>query len=155
MIAKCSSLTKNTSRNLTKLKLSYTLPSWKDHPQAQFEPTPSGIVALSAAQLVGLVYTLFSTPTLQDTLTVQPDLQRTLQSFEDFPNHITEHMNHHESLQSFNQPCANISKILQAFRDSIQRWPHFDSVIASWEEQHSNVLTRDFSGFTTYLLTRR
>ncbi len=32
--------------------------------------TPSGIAALSAAQLVGLVHTLFSTPTLQDIVTV-------------------------------------------------------------------------------------
>ena len=62
-------------------------------------------------------------------------------------------MNHYESLQSFNQPCANISKI-QTFRDSIQRWSQFDSVIAAWEEQHPNVLTRDFIDFTTYLLTR-
>ncbi len=92
--------------------------------------TLSGIAALSAAQLVGLVHTLFSTPTLQDILTVQADLQRPLQNFEDFPNHITEHMNHYESLQSFNQPCANISKI-QTFRDSIQRWSQFDSVIAA------------------------
>ena len=116
--------------------------------------TPSGIAALSAGQLVGLVHTLFSTPTLQDILTVQADLQRPLQNFEDFPDHITEHINHYESLQSFNQPCANISKI-QTFRDSIQRWPQFDSVIISaWEEQHPNVLTRSFADFTTYLLTR-
>ncbi len=33
--------------------------------------TPADIAALSAAQLVGLVHTLFSTPTLQDILTVQ------------------------------------------------------------------------------------
>ena len=57
--------------------------------------TPSGIAALSAAQLVGLVHTLFSTPTLQDILTVQSDLQRPLQNFEDFPDHITEHLNHY------------------------------------------------------------
>ena len=111
--------------------------------------TPSGIAALSAVQLVGLVHTLFSTPTLQDILTVQSDLQRPLQNFEDFPDHITEHINHYESLQSFNQPCANISKI-QTFRESIQRWPQFDSVISAWEEQHPNVLTRGFSDFTTY-----
>jgi hypothetical protein len=115
--------------------------------------TPSGIAALSAVQLVGLVHNLFSIPTLQDILTVQSDLQRPLQNFEDFPDHITEHMNHYESLQSFNQPCANIAKI-QTFRESIQRWPQFDSVIAAWEEQHPNVLTRDFNDFTTYLLTR-
>ena len=115
--------------------------------------TPSGIAALSAAQLVGLVHTLFSTPTLQDILTVQSDLQRPLQNFEDFPDHITEHINHYEALQSFHQPCANISKI-QTFRESIQRWSQFDSVIAAWEEQHPNVLTRDFVDFTTYLLTR-
>jgi hypothetical protein len=99
----------------------------------------SGIVALSAGQLVGLVHTLFSTPTLQDILTVQSDLQRPLQNFEDFPDHITEHMNHYVSLQSFNQPCAaNISKI-QTFRESIKHWPQLDSVIAAWEEQHPNV----------------
>ncbi len=80
--------------------------------------TPSGIASLSAAQLVGTVETLFSTPTLQDILTVNADLQRPLQNFEDFPDPITEHINHYESLASFNQPCANI-------------WPQFDSVIAS------------------------
>jgi hypothetical protein len=100
-----------------------------------------------------MVEILFSTPTLQDILTVNSDLQRPLQNFEDFPDHITEHINHYESLASFNQPCANISKI-QTFQTSIQRRPQFDSVIASWEEQNPNVLTRDFVDFTTYLLTR-
>jgi hypothetical protein len=42
----------------------------------------------------------------------------------------------------------------QTFQTSIQRWPQFDSVIAAWEEQNPNVLTRDFLDFTTYLLTR-
>ena len=69
-----------------------------------------------------MVEILFSTPTLQDILTVNSDLQRPLQNFEDFPDHITEHINHYESLASFNQPCANISKI-QTFQASIQRWP--------------------------------
>jgi hypothetical protein len=115
--------------------------------------TPAGIASLSAVQLVGLVHTLFSAPTLQDILTVNADLLRPLLNFEDFPDHITEHINHYESLASFNQPCANISKI-QTFQTSIQRWPQFDSVIASWEEQNPNVLTRDFLDFTTYLLTR-
>jgi hypothetical protein len=117
--------------------------------------TPVGIASLSAVQLVGLVHTLFSTPTLQDIRTVNADLLRPLLNFEDFPDHITEHVNHYESLASFNQPCANISNIskIQTFQASIQRWPQFDSVIASWEEQHPNVLTRDFLDFTTYLLT--
>ncbi len=113
--------------------------------------THSGIASLFAVQLVGMVDVLFSTPTLQDILTVNADLQRPLQNFEDFPDHIAEHINHYESLASFNQPCANISKI-QTFQTSIQRWPQFDSVIAAWEEK--NVLTRDFVDFTTYLLTR-
>ena len=55
-----------------------------------------------------MVEILFSTPTLQDILTVNSDLQRPLQNFEDFPDHITEHINHYESLASFNQPYANI-----------------------------------------------
>ena len=93
--------------------------------------TPAGIASLSAVQLVGLVHTLFSTPTLQDILTVNADLLRPLLNFEDFPDHITEHINHYETLSSFNQPCANISKI-QTFL-TIQRWLQFDSVIASWE----------------------
>ena len=96
--------------------------------------TPSGIASLSAVQLVGMVEILFSTPTLQDILTVNSDLQRPLQNFEDFPDHITEHINHYESLASFNQPCANISKI-QTFQTSIQRWTQFDSVISAWEEK--------------------
>jgi hypothetical protein len=100
-----------------------------------------------------MVEILFSTPTLQDILTVNSDLQRPLQNFEDFPDHITEHINHYESLASFNQPCANIAKI-QTFQTSIQRWPQFDSVISAWEEQNPNVLNRDFGDFTTYLLTR-
>ena len=115
--------------------------------------TPAGIASLSAVQLVGLVHNLFSTPTLQDIITVNADLLRPLQNFEDFPDHITEHVNHYDSLASFNQPCANISKI-QTFQASIQRWPQFDAVIASWEQLHPNVLTRDFNDFTAYLLTR-
>ena len=115
--------------------------------------TPSGIASLSALQLVGLVHQLFSTPTMQDINTVNADLIRPMQNFEDFPDHITEHVNHYDSLASFMQPCANIAKI-KTFRESIQRWPQFDSVITSWEEQNPNVLTRDFNDFTTYLLTR-
>ena len=57
--------------------------------------TPSGITSLSAAQLVGLVRALFSTPTLQDISTVTADLMRPLQNFEDFLDHITEHINHY------------------------------------------------------------
>jgi hypothetical protein len=53
---------------------------------------PSGIASLSAAQLVGLVHILFSTPTLQDINTVNADLLRPLQNFEDFPDRITEHI---------------------------------------------------------------
>jgi hypothetical protein len=115
--------------------------------------TPSGIASLSALQLVGLVHQLFSTPTMQDINTVNADLQRPMQNFEEFPDHITEHVNHYDSLASFMQRCANIAKI-KTFRESIQRWPQFDSVITSWEEQNPNVLTRDFQDFTNYLLTR-
>jgi hypothetical protein len=115
--------------------------------------TPSGIASLSALQLVGLVHQLFSTPTMQDINTVNADLLRPMHNFEDFPDHITEHVNHYDSLASFMQPCANIAKI-KTFRESIQRRPQFDSVITSWEEQNPNVLTRDFNDFTTYLLTR-
>jgi hypothetical protein len=97
--------------------------------------TPSGIASLSALQLVGLVHQFFSTPTMQDINTVNADLQRPMQNFEDFPDHITEHVNHYDSLASFMQPCANIAKI-KTFRESIQRWPQFDSVITSWEEQN-------------------
>jgi hypothetical protein len=64
--------------------------------------THSGIASLSAVQLVGMVDILFSTPTLQDILTVNADLQRPLQNFEDFPDHITEHINHYESYTQFN-----------------------------------------------------
>ena len=73
--------------------------------------TPSGIASLSALQLVGLVHQLFSTPTMQDINTVNADLLRPMQNFEDFPDHITEHVNHYDSLASFMQPCANIAKI--------------------------------------------
>ncbi len=73
-----------------------------------------------------------------------------MQNFEDFPDHITEHINHYDCLASFMQPCANIAKI-KTFRESMQRWPQSDSVITSWEEQNPNVLTRDFQDFTTYL----
>ena len=84
---------------------------------------------------------------MQDINTVNADLLRPMQNFEDFPDHITEHINHYDSLASFMQPCANIAKI-KTFRESIQRWPQFDSVITSWEEQNPNVLTRDFQDFT-------
>jgi hypothetical protein len=94
--------------------------------------TPAGIASLSALQLVGLVHQLFSKPTMQDINinTVNADLLRPMQNFEDFPDHITEHVNHYESLTSFMQPCVNIAKI-KAFRESIQRWPQFYSVITS------------------------
>jgi hypothetical protein len=51
--------------------------------------TPSGIASLPATQLVGLVHTLFRfrTPTPQDINTVNTDLLRPLQNFEDFPDH--------------------------------------------------------------------
>jgi hypothetical protein len=73
--------------------------------------TPSGIASLSTLQLVGLVHQLFSTPTMQDINTVNVDLQRPIQNFEDFPDHITEHVNHYDSLASFMQHYANIAKI--------------------------------------------
>ncbi len=38
--------------------------------------TPAGIASLSTVQSVGLVHTLFSTPTLQDIITVNTDLLR-------------------------------------------------------------------------------
>jgi hypothetical protein len=55
---------------------------------------------------------------MQDINTVNADLQRPMQNFEDFPDHITEHVNHYDSLASFMQPCANIAKIKTLTRSS-------------------------------------
>ena len=63
----------------------------------------AGISSLSALQVVEVVHQLYSTPTLQDITTVESDLKRSLMNFEDFMDHVTDHINHYESLRSFNQ----------------------------------------------------
>ena len=73
---------------------------------------PAGISSLTALQLfVEVMHTLYSTPTLQDTTTVDNDLKRPLAHFEDFLNHVTDHINNYESLRSFNQQVSIITKI--------------------------------------------
>jgi hypothetical protein len=74
-------------------------------------------------------------------------------NFEDFMDHVTDHINHYESLRSFNQQVANITKI-QTFKESIKRWPQFDSIIATWEMDNNNILTRNFTAFTDYLVSQ-
>ena len=113
----------------------------------------AGIASLSALQLVEVIHKLYSTPTLQDITTVETDLKRPLNNFEDFLDHVTDHINHYESLRSFNQQVSNITKI-QTFKESIKRWPQFDSLIDAWELSNNNVLTRDFSSFTDYLISQ-
>ncbi len=93
------------------------------------------------------MHNLYSTPTLQDITTVENDLKRPLANFEDFLDHVTDHINNYESLRSFNQQVANITKI-QTFKESIKRWPQFDALIATWEMDNNNVLTRAFANFT-------
>ena len=110
----------------------------------------AGISSLTAFQLVEVIHNLYNTPTLQDITTVENDLKRPLAHFEDFLDHVTDHLNNHESLRSFNQPASNITKI-QTFKESIRRWPQFDTLIATWEINNSNVVTRQFSDFTDYL----
>jgi hypothetical protein len=110
---------------------------------------PAGISSLTALQLVEVMHTLYSTPTLQDITTVDNDLKRPLAHFEDFLDHVTDHINNYESLRSFNQPVSNITKI-QTFKESIKRWPQFDTLIATWEIDNKNVLARDFAQFTDY-----
>jgi hypothetical protein len=110
----------------------------------------AGISSLTALQLVEVIHNLYNTPTLQDITTVENDLKRPLAHFEDFLDHVTDHLNNHESLRSFNQPASNITKI-QTFKESIRRWPQFDTLIATWEINNSNVVTRQFSDFTDYL----
>ncbi len=77
------------------------------------------------------------------------DLKRPLAHFEDFLDHVTDHMNNYESLRSFNQPVSNITKI-QTFKESIKQWPQFDTLITTWEIDNNNVLVRDFAQFTDY-----
>ncbi len=113
----------------------------------------AGISSLSALQLVEVVHKLYSTPALQDITTVETDLKRPLMNFEDFMDHVTDHINHYESLRSFNQQVANITKI-QTFKESIKRWPQFDSIIATWEMDNNNILTRNFTAFTDYLISQ-
>ncbi len=86
-----------------------------------------------------VVHNLYSTPTLQDitTVEVENDLKRPLANFEDFLDHVTDHINNYKSLRSFNQQVANITKI-QTFKESIKRWPQFDALIATWEMQRSH-----------------
>ena len=113
----------------------------------------AGISSLSALQLVEVVHSLYSTPTLQDITTVETDLKRPLMNFEDFMDHVTDHINHYESLRSFNQQVANITKI-QTFKESIKRWPQFDAIIATWEMDNNNILTRNFTHFTDFLISQ-
>ena len=113
----------------------------------------AGMSSLSALQLVEVVHQLYSTPTLQDVTTVETDLKRPLMNFEDFMDHVTDHINHYESLRSFNQQVANITKI-QRFKESIKRWPQFDSIIATWEMDNNNILTRNFTAFTDFLISQ-
>jgi hypothetical protein len=86
----------------------------------------AGIASLTALQLVEVMHTLYSTPTLQDITTVENDLKRPLAHFEDFLDHVTDHLNNYELLRSFNQQVSNITKI-QTFKESIKRWPQFSS----------------------------
>ena len=113
----------------------------------------AGISSLSALQLVEVVHQLYSTPTLQDITTVETDLNRPLINFEDFMDHVTDHINHYESLRSFNQQVSNITKI-QTFKESIKRWPQFDAIIATWEMDNNNILTRNFAHFTDFLISQ-
>jgi hypothetical protein len=114
---------------------------------------PAGISSLTALQLVEVMHNLYSTPTLQDITTVDNDLKRPLAHFEDFLDHVTDHINNYDSLRSFNQPVSNITKI-QTFKESIKRWPQFDTLIATWEIDNNNVLQRDFGQFTDYLVSQ-
>jgi hypothetical protein len=114
---------------------------------------PARISSLTALQLVEVMHTLYSTPTLQDITTVDNDLKRPLAHFEDFLDHVTDHMNKYESLRSFNQPVSNITKI-ETFKESIKRWPQFDTLIATWEIDNNNALVRDFAQFSDYFVNQ-
>jgi hypothetical protein len=92
-------------------------------------------------------------PTLQDITTVENELKRPLANFKDFLDHVTDHINNYESLRSFNQQVANITKI-QTFKESIKRWPQFDALIATWEMDNKSVLTCAFSHFTDCLVNQ-
>jgi hypothetical protein len=72
---------------------------------------------------VGLVDCVESTIFASIT-TVEADLKRPLAHFKDFLDHVTDHINHYESLRHFNQQVANITKI-QTFKDSIRNWRQF------------------------------
>ncbi len=98
------------------------------------------------------LHTLYSTPTLQDITTVENDLKRSLAHFENFLDHVTDHINNYESLRSFNQQVSNIINI-QTFKELINRWPQFDTLIATtWEIDNNNVLSRSFAHVTHYLI---
>jgi hypothetical protein len=75
----------------------------------------AGISALTALQLMEVVHNLYTIPTLLDITTVENDLKRPLAHFEDFLDHVTDNINNYESLRSFNQQVANITKI-QTFK---------------------------------------
>jgi hypothetical protein len=100
------------------------------------------------------MHTLYSTPTLQDITTVENDLKCALAHFEDFLDHVTDHINNYESLRSFNQQVPNITKI-QTFKESIKRSPQFDTLIATWETHvHSRISPTTLStNMVTYLQT--
>ena len=66
----------------------------------------AGISSLTALQLVEVMHTLYNTLTLQDITTVENDLKCPLAHFEDFLDHVTDHINNYESLRSFNQPVS-------------------------------------------------
>jgi hypothetical protein len=86
--------------------------------------------SLTALQLVEVMHTLYSTPTLQDITTVETYLKRPTAHFEDFLDHVTDHINNYDSLHSFNQQVSNITKI-QTFKESTKCWPQFDTLIAT------------------------
>jgi hypothetical protein len=71
----------------------------------------AGTSSLTVLQLVEMMHTLYSTLNIQDITTVENDLKRPLAHFEDFLNHVTDHINNYESLRSFNQQVSNITKI--------------------------------------------
>jgi hypothetical protein len=79
---------------------------------------------------VEVMHTLYSIPTLEDINTVKTDLKRPLAHFEDFLDHVTDHIKNYDSLRSFNQQVLNITKI-QTFEESIKPWPQFNTLIAT------------------------
>jgi hypothetical protein len=100
----------------------------------------AGISSLTALQLVEVMHTLYSTPTLQDITTVENDLKRPLAHFEVFLDHVTDHLNNYESsdhlnnyesLRSFNQQVSNITKIQWRQTTRQQRVAILSSEVAS------------------------